>query len=238
MSRSRRSESLSAVVLRRWTTPKGDIVVSLLGQRGRTKAFVHGGARGKHAAALNSFHHVDLLLAYKNGFDLPTVEQSQLVGALPKLAQPERHAYAHLLAELADLIFPENAADEQSVRIWENFTGALRGLSNHPDPEVVALVMAHRLLQLAGFAQPVAACGTCRRNVPNHTDPRGLLRCAACGRGEVIPQAEMSWLQNLQCVSVADSLAAPPEHRRVLWRSLQLWVDASVGQLNSWRLLP
>lgn len=96
-------------------TPAGDILVTLLTPQGKLKAVARGGVRGPLSSRLNLFHHVGMQVYQGPQNDLASVQQAVLEGALPTLAQPERYAFAHLLAEFAEALYQEgNSASRPS----------------------------------------------------------------------------------------------------------------------------
>lgn len=173
-----RSKNQTGIVIRRLVTPTGDIICTLLGPAGKFKGIARGGLRGPLANKLSLFHHVQVQLYQKPTSDLATIQQAMLEGALPNLAQPERHNLAHFIAELSDLLFLE---DDQSdaVRVFDYLASALRGIASQPDPELVGLVMALRLLNLAGFAPNTSSCARCSAT-PQLLTSQGELLCVKC----------------------------------------------------------
>lgn len=236
--RRTRSTNRSGIVLRRRITPKGDIIVSLLTPQGKLKAVARGGVRGPHASRLNLFQHVDVQIYQTPQGDLATIQQSQLAGALPSLVRPERHPYAHLLTELADTLFQEG---EFSHSAFELYAGALRGVAHHPDPEWVALVMSYKLLALAGFVlRP--HCTRCAAPDPTFPDTHGGgLLCERCAHQEdraaqPHPTERLAFLREAPRRSVRVLMEAPlpSQQRPGLWLSLERFVTAQVGNLQSW----
>ena len=224
-------------MIRRRVTPAGDIIVTLLTPQGKVKAIARGGVRGPLASRLNLFHHVGAQVYQTPQADLATVQQAVLEGALPRLAEPGRYAFAHLMAELADALFQEGEFSEQA---FELFAGALRGISHQPDPEWVALVMSYKLLGLAGFVLQTARCARCGAPHPEHPDPLGgQLLCSACASLPAYPEASLDFLRNVVRRSVRVSMVAPvPEDERpALWRALERFVTVQVGNVQSWRQL-
>lgn len=232
-----RTANRSGIVLRRRVTPAGDIIVTLLTPQGKLKAVARGGVRGPLSSRLNLFHHVHVQVYQAPNNDLASVQQAVLEGALPKLAEPERYAFAHLMAEFADTLFQEGEFSEQA---FDLFAGALRGVSHQPDPEWVALVMSYKLLALAGFVVQTGHCARCRAPEPTHPDVlAGQLLCQKCATQPAYAQDALDFLRNVvrRSVRVSMERPLPAEHRPVLWRALERFVTAQVGSVHSWRQL-
>lgn len=211
--------------------------MSLLTPQGKLRAIARGGLRGKHAGALNLFHHVGLQVYARPNDELALIQQANLEGALPRLALPERHAYAHLLAELADLLFQEGEAEDYSAQAFALFAGALRGVAHHHDPEWVALVMSYKLLALAGFPPRTRFCTRCGAADPQHPDPfGGELLCGRCSHQRALSPSSLEFLRNVVRRSVRENMnwPVPPEDRRPLWQGLERFVGVQVGRVKSW----
>ncbi len=223
--------------MRRRVTPAGDIIVTLLTPQGKIKAIARGGVRGPQASRLNLFHHVGVQLYQTPQSDLATVQQSILEGALPKLSEPERHPYAHLLSELADTLFQEG---EFSAQAFELYAGALRGVSHHHDPEWVTLVMSYKLLALAGFVPRTRHCSRCGADDPNSPDPLGgQLLCRMCSTQPPHPPERLEFLREVPRRSVRALMDAPlpRDQRPGVWRALERFVTVQIGAVQSWRSL-
>ena len=235
---SSRHANRTGVVLRRHVTTGGDVILTLLTPQGKLRAIARGGARGALQSKLNLFQHLALQTYTTPRNDLPTIQQVALEGALPKLADPARYGYAHLLAELADALFQEG---EHSETAFDLFSGALRGVSHHADPEWVALVMSYKLLNLAGFIPRTTNCARCSSPDPRHPDPlSGHLVCAGCAELPSLPQDAVAFLQHAPRSTVRALMNEPgtPECRMNLWRALERFVALHVGEVRSWRGLP
>ena len=171
------------------------------------------------------------------GDELAVIQQANLEGALPRLALPERHAYAHLLAELADLLFQEGEAEEYGAQAFDLFAGALRGIAHHPDPDWVALVMSYKLLALAGFPPKTRVCARCGAADPQHPDPfGGELLCGRCSHQRALSPSSLEFLRNVVRRSVRENMdwPVPAEDRRPLWQGLERFVGVQVGRVKSW----
>ena len=234
-----RTANRSGIVLRRHVTPAGDIIVTMLTPQGKLKMIARGGVRGPLSSVLSLFHHVLVQVYQTPGNDLVTAKQASLEGALATLAVPERYPYAHLLSELADLLFQEG---EFSEAAFELYAGGLRGISRHDDPEWVALVMSYKLLALAGFVQNTGHCARCRAPEPSHPDPLGgQLLCGACSSLPAYPPEALAFLRGVVRRTVRASMdePVPADQRPALWRALERYVTVHVGDVKSWRqLLP
>ncbi|WP_407570543.1 DNA repair protein RecO [Deinococcus altitudinis] len=231
-----RTANRNGIVLRRYVTPAGDIIVTLLTPQGKLKLIARGGVRGPLSSVLSLFHHVLVQVYQTPGGDLATAKQATLEGALITLALPERYPYAHLLSELADLLFQEG---EFSEAAFELYAGGLRGVSRHPDPEWVALVMSYKLLALAGFVPQTAVCALCGTPAPEHPDPHsGQLLCRACAAQPAYSPDVLTYLRGFPRQSVRVLMEAPLNEagRAELWRALERFVAVQVGRVQSWRV--
>lgn len=232
-----RTANRSGIVIRRRVTPAGDIIVTLLTPQGKLKAVARGGVKGPLSSSLNLFHHVGVQVYQGPHNDLASVKQAVLEGALPKLAEPERYAFAHLLAEFADALFQEGEFSEQA---FELFAGALRGISHQEDAEWVALVMSYKLLGLAGMVPQTSRCARCGAPNPAHPDPLGgQLLCGNCAALPAYPAETLNFLQGVVRKTVRSSIEAPvpSQQRPALWLALERFVTVQVGNVKSWRQL-
>jgi DNA repair protein RecO (recombination protein O) len=174
----RRTQVRDALVLRRSPLPSGDVVATLLSPGGTWRAIARKGRLpGGNLARLSLFHDVTVQFWRRGDDDLALITQVQLNGALAGLARPEAYAFAHLLAELADVLTVQHPVDE---RFYTMVASGLRGLHAHDDPEAVGLAYAWRLLGLAGIAPDVRACGGCGAPPAYLLVAEGTARCAAC----------------------------------------------------------
>ena len=235
---SRRYSVDHGIVIRRTVLPSGDVVATLLSERGKWRGIARKGKKlGGNIARLSLFHDVTVQHYRRRDDDLALVTQVQLNGALPNLADPAIYPYAHLLAELADRLTVDVHLGEQ---LYLYLASGLRGLSQHGDPEAVALAYAWRLLQQAGLAPRVDACARC-----GAADPRGGLDvaaggmvCAGCGGGVPLDDATAAELRTLVVAPLRSALASAFPERPVLWRILQRYVAYHVEPLSSFELLP
>lgn len=230
---SKRYRVHDGIVLRRTELPSGDVVVTLLSEDGKWRAVARKGKLvGGNLGKLSLFHDVTVQHYRRRDEDLPLITQVQLNGALPRLSGPDIYPYAHVLAELTDKLTVDVHVGE---RIYGYFASALRGLSQHPDPEAVALVMCWRLLGQAGLAPRLTRCARCgEREVVASFDPAaGGLTCAACGSGFRLPLEVADELAELHRLPVRGALELPLTERRVHWTVLGRYLSYHVGELWS-----
>lgn len=235
---SSRHANRSGIVLRRHVTPAGDVILTLLTHSGKLRGVVRGGMRGNLISRLNLFQHLAVQTYTTPKSDLSTLQQIVLEGALPRLAEPARYGYAHLLAELADALYQEG---EHTGQAFEVFSSALRGVSHHDDPEWVALVMSFKLLALAGFVLRTNACTRCSAPDPRHQDPQvGHLVCGACTEQPALQPGVLEFLRSAPRSTVRALIETPVTGapRRDLWRTLERFVGLHVAEVRSWRGLP
>ena len=235
---SRRYSVDHGIVIRRTVLPSGDVVATLLSERGKWRGIARKGKKlGGNLARLSLFHDVTVQHYRRRDDDLALVTQVQLNGALPNLADPAVYPYAHLLAELADRLTVDVHLGEQ---VYLYLASGLRGLSQHPDPEAVALAYGWRLLDQAGLAPRVDTCARC-----GAADPRGGLDiaaggmvCTECGGGVPLDAATSAELRTLVVAPLRRALAPAFPERPALWRILQRYVGYHVEPLSSFELLP
>lgn len=174
----RRTQVRDALVLRRSPLPSGDVVATLLSPGGTWRAVVRKGRLpGGNLARLSLFHDVTVQFWRRREEDLALITQVQLNGALSGLSRPEAYPFAHLLAELADVLTMQHPVDE---RFYTLVASGLRGLHGHDDPEAVGLAYAWRLVALAGIAPDTHACVGCGAPPSHLLVGEGTTLCGAC----------------------------------------------------------
>lgn len=226
--------------MRRAELPSGDVVVTLLGEEGKWRAVARKGKLvGGNLGKLSLFHDVTVQHYRRSGDDLALITQVQLNGALPRLSDPAIYPYAHLLAELTDKL----SVDAQLERgLYHYFAGALRGVSQHADPERVALVMSWRLLAQGGLTPRLGRCARCGEadlgGVSAFDVAAGGLSCAGCGSGFRLGIEVRDDLVALHRQSVAGALERPFGERRAHWSLLARYLAFHIGEVQSLRHLP
>jgi DNA repair protein RecO (recombination protein O) len=230
-----RYRTRSGIVVRRHKTPNGDVILSLLTPEGKIKGVCKAGARNQHAPRLNLFQHLSVQTYERPNSDLLTLSEFVLEGALPGLSDPQVYPFAHFLAELADKLYQDDDFVGQAG--FELFSGGLRGLVRHDDPDRVALVIAWKLLALHGLFPRVQAClDTNTLEGLTHFDAaRGGVTSARVARGVRIGEDAVEELNLVARGTVREVLETDlgAEAREGLWTALEVYVTAQVGALKS-----
>jgi len=220
------------LVIKRQALPSGDIVVTLLGRQGKWRAVARKGTLpGGNLGRLSLFHDVTVQYYRRQEEDLALLTQVQLNGALAGLSTTTVYPYAHLLSELADALTVDLHLE---ARVYDYLTSALRGLARHDDPDLVALLYAWRLLDVAGLAPRVQACVSCAPEPFVAFDLQaGGLTCDACRSGHALAPQAVTELRLLVAGSMSAALANAFHHREQLWRMLEAYVAYHVRDLRS-----
>jgi DNA repair protein RecO (recombination protein O) len=213
------------------------VVVTLLAEHGKWRGVARKGKLpGGNLGRLSLFHDVTVQFYRKRDDDLALLTQVRLNGALPRLADPAVYPYAHILAELADALTVDVHIGEP---LYQYLASGLRGLDRHPDPELVALLYAWRLLQQAGLAPQVRNCGACGRENPSEglDVAAGTLLCAGCRVGlggslRLEPETAAE-LRMLLAAPMREALALPACDREAHWLVLSRYLSFHVSNLRS-----
>ncbi len=220
-------------------TPAGDVILGVLTPEGKLRAVARSGVKGPRSPRLNLFQHLTLQLYERPGNDLATITQVQLEGALPTLTDPSRYPFAHLLAELADRVWQENDFVGQAG--FELFSGGLRGLVRHHDPDRVGLVIAWKLLALHGLYPRVVRClETGDDTGLTHFDPvAGGVLSGRIARGMRIGEDAVDELQRMSRGTVREVLDDDLDAvtREALWRALEAYTRHHIGEIHAWAAL-
>lgn len=221
------------IVIRRYELPNGDLIATLYGEAGKWRGRAKKGKRlGGNLGKLSLFHDVTVQHYRRGEDDLSTITQVQLNGALPKLSDPAVYAYAHLLAELLDKLTADAHLGED---MYSYFASGLRGLSQHDDPDAVALVYAWKLLQQAGLSPRVSSCALCGAGeVGTKFDvAAGGLTCTTCDTGMSLPLDAVQDLQRIHTQTVRQMLELPLSERALHWNLLHRYTAYHIGDLRS-----
>ena len=221
------------IVIRRYELPNGDLIATLYGENGKWRGMAKKGKRlGGNLGKLSLFHDVTVQHYRRGEDDLSIITQVQLNGALPKLSSPTVYAYAHLLAELLDKLTADAHMGED---MYSYFASSLRGLSQHSDPDAVALVYAWKLLQQAGLSPRVSSCALCNANeVGTKFDAAaGGLTCLDCNTGINLTLDTVGDLQRIHTQTVRQVLNLPLSERALHWNLLNRYTAYHIGDLRS-----
>lgn len=230
---SKRYQVTDGIVIRRTELPSGDIVATLFGEQGKWRGIARKGKLpGGNLGRISLFHDVTVQYYRKRDEDLVLMTQIQLNGAMPGLTSPAVYPFAHVLAELVDKLSVDVHAGEN---LYNYLAGGLRGLSQHHDPEAVALVICWKLLQGAGLAPRVTRCAQCSTTeVGSLFDvAAGGLTCGTCNSGMRLPESVVSDLQVVLLRTVREALELPLEERSMHWVLLSRYITFHVGELHS-----
>lgn len=226
------------IVIRRTVLPNGDVVATLLSERGKWRGIARKGKKlGGNLSRLSLFHDVTVQHYRRRADDLALVTQVELNGALPRLADPGVYPYAHLLAELTDRLTVDVHLGE---KIHAYLASGLRGLNQHADAEAVALAYAWRLLEQAGLGPQMERCVHCgdAESLVRFDVHAGGMACRACGVGLPLQPIEAAALVELVHAPLRRALTVPGSERPALWRVLGRYVAYHVSPLSSFLLLP
>ena len=221
------------IVIRRYELPNGDAIVTLFGEAGKWRGKVKKGKRlGGNLGRLSLFHDVSVQHYLRSDDDLSIITQVQLNGALPGLSHPAVYPYAHVLAELLDKLSVDVHLGED---MYAYLASGLRGLSEHNDPEAVALVYAWKLLQQAGLSPRLARCALCGdAEVGERFDiGAGGMSCPRCDSGLRLSPALIADLQALHSRTVRQMLDRELPERSEHWTLLQRYLSFHVAELKS-----
>lgn len=230
-----RFRTRSGIVLKRFKSPNGDVILSLLTPEGKIKGICRAGAKTHNASRLNLFQHLTVQTLERPNNELLTFTELVLEGALPGLTKPEVYPFAHFLAELADKLYQESDFIGQAG--FELFSGGLRGLVRHDDPDRVTLVIAWKLLGAHGLFPRVSAClDTGSMDDLTHFDAlRGGVTCASVARGQRVGVDATTELHRIAVGTVREILDSDlePAAREGVWAMLEAYLAVHVGALKS-----
>ncbi|MEJ2292476.1 MAG: DNA repair protein RecO [Deinococcales bacterium] len=229
----RRTFVTEGIVIRRKTLPSGDVVATIMSEHGKWRGVARKGRLpGGNLGRLSLFHDVTVQYYRKRDDDLALLTQVRLNGALPNLSRPEVYPYAHVLAELTDALTVDVHLGEQ---VYAYLASGLRGLNRHPDPDLVALAYAWKLLGLAGLAPNTSECLHCHAPAPLVAldVAGGGLSCERCARGLRLGAEGAAELQRLVQGSLHQILRSPPSDRVLHWRTLTHYVAYHVRELRT-----
>ncbi len=177
-----------AFVLRTYKLAEADKIVVLLT---RNAGLLRGVARGarrlksKFGASLELFTHVSLTYHEKEGRELVSISQADIISSQFHLAGHEEAATAlDYLSELLVEFAPPHEPDEKLFRMVRACLAAIAA-----DPASVPELTRYFeiwLLKLSGFLPDVRTCAVCRASLAEGVStlgPGSQLLCGACAHG-------------------------------------------------------
>lgn len=183
-----------AIVLRTYKLAEADKIVICLTRR---EGLVRGVARGarrlksKFGASLEPFTLLSLSYFEKEGRELVSIRQAEIVRSYFKLARNvETVAMLEYFAELAIEFAPPHQADERLFRMVKACVEA--GAADDSDFSAIVSYYELWMLKLAGLLPELRTCAICRKNLPQgeaavYMNAEGALRCSQCAGGIGIP---------------------------------------------------
>lgn len=181
-----------AIVLRTYKLSEADkIVVCLTRGAGLVRGVARGARRlkSRFGAGLEPLTHVNLTYFEKEGRELVTLKQAEIVRShFAWAADAEALPVLGYLCELAIEFAPPHDTDERLFRMVRACLEAAAA-----KPETLAAVSVYYelwMLKLAGFLPESRRCGGCGRGLPAgggrvYATPEGVLRCQSCaGAGD------------------------------------------------------
>lgn len=182
-----------AIILRTYKLAEADkIVLCLTEKSGMVRGVARGSRRllSKFGAALEPFTLVNLTYFDKEGRELVTIKESEIVRSYFILARdPETVRTLEYLAQLVEEFAPPRQIDE---RLFRMMRVCVEAAANDPGRvEAIARYFELWILKLSGFLPDILSCTDCRRKMVGDSAPAFLsfergLRCADCsGEGEL-----------------------------------------------------
>jgi DNA repair protein RecO (recombination protein O) len=180
---------------------------------------------------LSLFHDVTAQYYKKADEDIVLLTQVQLNGALPRLSDPGIYPYAHILAELVDVLSVDHHHDEQ---LYSYFASGLRGLNQHQDAEGIAIIYTWKLLQQAGFYPRVKRCGCGKTTMSDKFDvAAGGMSCQDCNVGIPLTPAVIEDLHQILPSSLKQATQHSLQEKPLHWRLLHRYISYHVHELQS-----
>jgi DNA repair protein RecO (recombination protein O) len=181
-----------AIVLRTYKLSEADkIAVCLTRGAGLVRGVARGARRlkSRFGAGLEPFTHVNLTYFEKEGRELVTLKQAEIVRShFVWAASSEALPVLGYLCELAVEFAPPHDTDE---RLFRMVRACLEAAAAKPETlPAVSVYYELWMLRLAGFLPELRRCGGCGRGLQAsggkvYATPEGVLRCQSCaGAGD------------------------------------------------------
>jgi DNA repair protein RecO (recombination protein O) len=176
-----------AIILRTHKLSEADkIVVCLTEKQGTVRGVARGARRllSKFGAALEPFTLVNLTFFEKEGRELVTIKESEILRSYFRVARdPEAFETLEYLAQLVEEFAPPRQIDE---RLFRMMRVCVEAAAESPERvEAVARYFELWILKLSGFLPDILSCVDCRRRLGGGSANTFLnfergLRCAEC----------------------------------------------------------
>lgn len=179
-----------AVILRAYKLSEADkIIVALTRKEGVIRGVAHGARRlkSRFGASLEPFTHVSLSLYMKEGRELFTFKNTEIIKSYFTLSrQPEAVAVLDQLSQLIIEFAPPHQPEE---RLYRLIIACLEAISEDLErAEAISPYFELWMLKLNGFLPDLRACKGCGRELKVGLEAvsmsaEGTLCCAACAGG-------------------------------------------------------
>ena len=176
-----------AYVLRTYKLAEADkIVVLLTRQAGLVRGVARGARRlkSKFGASLELFTHVALTYHEKEGRELVSIGQAEIIRSYFHLARREDALQA--LDYLSELLLEFSPPHEPDEKLFRMVRACLEAISDAPaDLSTYTRYFEIWLLKLAGFLPDVRACANCRAPLEGAValNAGSQLLCGVCAQG-------------------------------------------------------
>ncbi|MDQ3805164.1 MAG: DNA repair protein RecO [Acidobacteriota bacterium] len=231
-----------AIVLRTYKLSEADkIAVCLTRGAGLVRGVARGARRlkSRFGAGLEPFTHVNLTYFEKEGRELVTLKQAEILRShFAWAASSEALPVLGYLCELAVEFAPPHEADE---RLFRMVRACLEAAAEKPESlAAVSVYYELWMLKLAGFLPELRRCGGCGRGLPAedgrvYAAPEGVLRCKNCaGAGdsafdpeaharmsEMLSKGPAAWAEAFGRTSAGGRQRLSELTRRLLRRALE-----------------
>ena len=195
-----------AIVLRTYKLAEADKIAVCLTERvGVVRGVAHGARRlkSRFGAALEPFSLIALVFHEKEGRELVTLKQAEILRSYFSLARDyERFATLEHMSDLVLSFAPPHEPNEKIFRLLKACAEALAAAPGQT--AALALYFETWLLKLAGFLPDWSACAQCgkgfEREEVARLDGLHLLRCSACAPESArrVCGATRAWLRATQ----------------------------------------
>ncbi|HJR07214.1 MAG TPA: DNA repair protein RecO [Pyrinomonadaceae bacterium] len=183
-----------AIVLRTYKLAEADKIIVFLSQHSGVMRGVARGARrlkSKFGASLEPFTHISLSYFEKEGQELVSIRQAEILRSYFELSRNTEVVNA--LEYLAGLILEFTPPHEPNEKIFRMFRACLEATSTAPgDLRQITRYCEVWLLKLAGFLPGLSSCVNCKKifgenNLKTYLGIDGALRCDSCAHKADMP---------------------------------------------------